>query len=508
MLSMFTASGAWAADDTAGTTIETVVVTAERRAENEQDVPISLSAYSADDIVRQGITGVDQLAVRTPNFYALQQDELKADPPSIRGVTSSNTAGSDPAVAFYVDDVYMGNTVASNFDYFDLDRIEVLRGPQGTLFGRNATGGAVSITSRQPTFDPSGAADLILGNYDAVRVAAYYSDALTDNLAFKISGVFNERTGYVYNTFDGSHLKGQHDWSLRAQLLYKPTSNTEITFTLEHQDMHRLAGGYAILTPNPLFDGSTPSLAFNAFPAFSYKADWNTRPRESLDAWNASVRAVVHFNGFDLTAISGYHRHAYNSIFDTDGSPNSFVEDGEPEDENQFSQELRLTSTTPGRLDWVAGAFFYNENSLDKQIVCVGPDLIEFLTGTPGQPSLCAHAHGDQHTTSIAGYASGTFHVTDNLDISAAGRVTDDHKHIFYFQTDDTACSARSRPIAAASRGRGSPGTRTSPITRPKMSCSSRRWRPATRPAASTTAPARRRTPPSGRKRLPTMRGA
>ena len=398
------------------------------------DVPISISTFNENLLQQIGANSLDDITVRTPNFYSLQQGEAKSTPPSIRGIGSRSSAGSDPAVGFYIDEVYLGNQVGSMFDLFDIEQIEVLRGPQGTLFGRNSIGGVVNITSVKPSDDFIGRFSASAGNFDAIRIKGMISGPLIeDKLAGKISGVYNDRDGFIENRFDGGTLKAEHNWSLRGQLRFTPTDELEMTLTGDYREVDQNAGGYESLTQNPAFAGAIPSLTFIIDDPFNYSVSWNQPGLETLEAWGVSLNTKIYFENVYLTSITAYREHDYFSVFDTDQSPNDWITDGSPEEQWQVSQELRLTSLGDNKLDWVAGLYFFHQESVDKAFATLGADLAPLLFGVP---FVRGDVKGDQVAESIAIYLHGTYHVTDKLNLTIGSRVTYDEKELNYSQDD------------------------------------------------------------------------
>lgn len=217
--------------------LEEVIVTAQKRTQSLQDVPVSVSAIGGDLVNPGGITGVGDIAVTTPNF-TMTQFNIGEPQYFIRGIgNSADSAGSDPAVATFVDEVYVGRAGGGAGDLFDLDRVEILRGPQGTLFGKNVVGGAISYHTARPTQEFEGKVGATVGDYDLTVLQGMVSGPMTDGLAGKL--VFSKRDrgeGYVENVLDGEEYQDEDNLSLRGQLLWDASDNVQVLFGLDYGD--------------------------------------------------------------------------------------------------------------------------------------------------------------------------------------------------------------------------------------------------------------------------------
>lgn len=425
-----------------GQGFEEIVVTAQKRAESAQDVPLSISAYNASSLERIGATGLDDITSRTPNFEFSDFGELKLSAPSIRGVFQSGSfgAGADPSVGFYLDEVYLGNNVGNNIDLFDLERIEVLRGPQGTLFGRNTIGGAVNITTRKPAETFEGSAELTYGNFDYVRVRGYASGPIIEGKVLaKLSGVFSDRDGLTRNTFLNNRVNDQHNWGVRGQILFLPSDRTEITVSLNYREVDQRGGGYEIAQMTPLFDGSVdPDFTYDPGAPDDYSIAQNVESRETLEAWDVAVKAVHGMEGMEFTSISSYSEHEYFSLNDSDRTPFDWIEDGDPEDRWAFSQEFRLASNDEGRFEWIVGLYYFHQYTSNIAYIRFGQDFNELLLGIPSgtEPDGYAFSDGVIKSDSYAGYAHGNYDLGGGFEASLGLRLTHDKKKLEYEQND------------------------------------------------------------------------
>ena len=216
------------------TALEEVIVTAERRAQNTQYVPLAVTTFSGELISPAGITDISDVALKTPNL-TVTQFNIGEPQLFLRGLGSTvDSAGADPTVSFFVDDVYIGRSAGATSDLYDIERIEVLRGPQGTLYGRNVTGGAVSVVTKNPTREFEGKAGVTIGDYGLTVLRGLVSGPLSKNVAGKISVSKRDRDGYAESNISGQELDDADNTSIRGKLLWDAGENTDVLFSLDY----------------------------------------------------------------------------------------------------------------------------------------------------------------------------------------------------------------------------------------------------------------------------------
>ena len=422
----------------AGAQLEEVVVTARKFEEDIQETPVSITAFSAATIEKLGMVTMTDIALRAPGLNYGNFGDTKLSPTSLRGVVSSSgSAGQDPAVGVYVDGVFIGQGADAPLDLYDIERVEVLRGPQGTLYGRSTIGGVISLTTKRPSETLEGSAEVTYGNYDRVRAAGLVSGPLAETVKGKITAVYDDRDGTSDNVWLGVPVNDKHHWTTRGQLLFTPSETTELLVTADYFEIDQHPLGFETLNYNE--DMLLPQVldAFglprNERP-FDRKVYANEQSTETLEAWSASAELNMTFGAVDFTSITAYRTHDYYSRTDTDRSPVDFAYDGDPEDVDTLSEEARFYWTS-GNVDWLVGLYFYDREAKNQSFVEIGADLAD-LFGAPEITGLRAGSDATTDTRSIAGFASATLRVSDPLDFTVGGRYTYEKRSIDYVQSD------------------------------------------------------------------------
>ena len=406
--------------------LEEVTVTAQRRTENLQDVPIAVSAFNADMIRDADLHTLEDVATRVPSLtlspFAPGQSII-----ALRGVSSNDDgAGTDNSVAVFLDDVYIGGLAAVAFDLFDLETVEILRGPQGTLFGKNAIGGAINVRSIKPNLDQfDGRAELTLGNFEQIDVRAFATGPFNDNLAGKITFSSRQNEGYVDNAFLNKKQKDENVQSLRGQLLYSSDNNFEGLFSVEFmnddtEDMGRIP----VTGASAIFDalGGNRDTTFNPYDGDSDRS-----------AIQLSARLSWGFDRGELISITGWREFESDWNMDSVGVPLAIgpfidvgINDDIDEDVDAFSQEFRWVSDLGGNLNFVAGLFFLQENTHRIETFRIG----ETVNGNFSNEFGTDVSDQDNETTSYAAFGQLTWDVSDAWTINVGARFTAEEKDI------------------------------------------------------------------------------
>ncbi|NKJ45021.1 MULTISPECIES: TonB-dependent receptor [unclassified Novosphingobium] len=404
-------------------TVEEIVVTAQRRAENLQNVPISVTAVSAMRLSSAGITNAQALATVTPALTVNNASGYFL--PKIRGIGASTFGpGLENSIAVYVDNVYYAASSASLFSFNNIERVEVLKGPQGTLFGRNATGGLINIVTKDPSRTPGGSASLSYGNYQTLSGSLYLTTGLSDNAAIDISFVGSHQgKGFGTNLATGRDVnKTDSDIGLRSKLLWEPGPNTAI----------RLSGDYSQTRGNnPAFrdfPGEQPlfGLARTGSP---WDVNTNVEPKQNSSSGGAAMRIDQGLGSIQLVSISAYRSSTTNFAFDFDLTPVPALGIFVKQNDRQFSQELQLQSNKSSYIKWVLGGFYFHGYS-----AYVPSDLvIGFPLDQPGSPFFPfsrMRTTGTVKTDSYAGYGQVTVPVGPSTNITGGLRYTSERRSI------------------------------------------------------------------------------
>ena len=419
--------------------LEEVTVTAQRREEAQQSVPLAITALSADMLERQQIRSIAQLDQVVPNIVMNPNTGTSsASKIFLRGVGEDESFfTADTPVGIYVDDVYIARQTGAMFDLFDIERLEVLRGPQGTLYGRNTSAGAVKLVSRKPTLgEYQGQAELTIGSFDRVDVRATGNMPLGDTVALQGALLMRTRDGYTRNAFDGKDVNDQDVKGLRLSLLAEPTDRFRALLSADYI-RERSTPGYAVpLTLNaqrdPLFD--PVPLTGDFFTTNSDIAD----PKNDLDQWGVSATLEFDVNdAMTVKSITSFRKLENLLYLDADGgalAPAPAIMGRfhlfQDQKQHQASQELQaLGNLLDGRLKYVAGLYYFRENNEQDTRNVVGlPALVGLPVAAAGRFDLTNIAREELTTDSYAAFVSGTYSFNDRLSLTMGLRYTSESK--------------------------------------------------------------------------------
>ncbi|MDB5433176.1 MAG: TonB-dependent receptor [Caulobacter sp.] len=432
---------ALAADDAARPTeVETVTVTAQKREENIQDVPISVTAVGGEklSVLMSGGGDIRFLSSRVPSL-TLESSFGRTFPRFyIRGLgnTDFDLNASQPVSLIY-DDVVLENPVVKGYPAFDLDHIEVLRGPQGTLFGRNTPAGIVKLDSAKPSFTPKAYASVSWATFNTVNAeAAIGGPLIADKMAGRFSVLVQHRDNWVDNGFThvSNATEGYKEYALRGQLLFTPTENFSALLNLH--GMH-LNGTPRLFRANIIQSGSNSFVP--GFDRDTIFQDAQPRAFQHVDTFGGSAKLEYDFGDIKLTSVTGYEHAKTLSRGDIDGgfgavfappSGPGFIPfpsesaDGLPH-HSQWTQELRLASDTPDPLTWQVGAFYFKED--------VTIDSFDYNTLAGG--TLDGFAEQKQKTEAWALFGTMGYTFENHLKVSAGVRYSDEKKDFIVHRT-------------------------------------------------------------------------
>ncbi len=423
-----------------------ILVTAQRRQERVQDIPVAISAFGGEQVEKLGIMSLENIAPRVPSFYF---GSFGAARPQlyIRGIgTRSFDPGSESSVGVFIDDVYAGRASGSFGSLRDIERIEVLRGPQGTLYGRNTIAGAINVISKAPTDHFTGEAEGGISNYDGYNLFGAIGGPISgDKIMFRVAGWKAERDGYQVNLVSGNKFQGIDNWGGRARLRFVPTEALTIDLTAElTRD-----GDKAAFSGFNRGSGPALSLAGVTTPANPYAVFLGRAGRAPianmggnegylsfdpyLDRKTESYIGRIEYDaGFaTITSISALKKLRIADGRDLEGSSLDVINQLSRERSKQFTQEIRLTSdpngpaSFGGAVDWIIGAFYYRDRSARRDEFHLGTDSVVAQLSGAAQIST---AISDYEIDSYALFGQATIHFADAFELTLGGRYTHDKK--------------------------------------------------------------------------------
>jgi iron complex outermembrane recepter protein len=407
-----------AADD--GAVVE-IVVTAQKRTQSLKEVPLSVAVVSGDLLESRNLTEISQLQTATPNFSFQGGNNPRGAGLTVRGVGTNNFSSAiEGSVGIVIDGVVIGRQGAGFTDLFDIQRIEVLRGPQGTLFGKNASAGVLSIVTADPQQEWEGRVQASYGSFDERILRASVTGGITSNLAMRLSGYVTKRDGYISNRFDGRQLNDRDEWGLRGKLRWDPADNVRITLS---GDYSKRDAACCIWTLRSF--GANAGLRATATAAGIVPGPDNRQVNLDgavfirQDAFGGALQVDIEAaNGITLTSITALRRWNAEDNNDADQQPLPILNlNNGNSQQRQITQELRLASPATGTLQWVAGFFLFDQDY----------DLTNAQRGTFGSPLppgvvLSRQIFVENDTLNMAPFADASLYLSDRFNLFAGVR--------------------------------------------------------------------------------------
>ena len=414
-----------------GPVFEEVIVTAEKRSESLQDLSQAVTALTAADVEDRQLTSFVDLSAIAPGVNVAKNEGFKTVI-TIRGIgnEANQNAIANPSVSYHLDGVYVASPFALQTDFLDLERIEVLRGPQGTLFGQNSTGGAINVITAAPSFDEfAGSADVSLGQYSSVRARANVNIPISDTLAARVSLLTNERDGYTRNVSNGQDLDDADSMSARLKLLWEPTDTVSVSFGAQifDEDVNGQAQK-GIYDPTP----GARRLAQDSLSHYELSSEIYSATVE-WDLTDVTLKSITSYQEDDISILRDNDRHDFSVL------PPFFLLqsyfDPETNLQKTMTQEFNLVSASPafGNLDWVVGVF-YLDTEVDIEIVerldfgfdgVFDPFTVEdIVTFAPADAGFISNSKPERESTSI--YGQGTWALSDTSRLIGGLRYTRD----------------------------------------------------------------------------------
>lgn len=408
---------------------EEIVVTAQRREQSAQDVPISLTVFSSEQLKELGVESTVDLAGFTPGL-TIGQNTGDGDFAfvSLRGVTMRDFADTNESPsAVYLNEFYKANLMGLDQQLFDIGRVEVLRGPQGTLYGRNTTGGLIHYVASRPTRQADGYVDLTVGDYNQLKVEGALSGPISDTISARLSALHNEHDGWLDNVFAGNEDGNALDaTSVRAQLLFSPSENSEFLLLAQYAYNDNEAGNmfpHVAVTQDPVTGLAVPNPGGPGFAGYIEATPNNPRDTNSnrdialeTDQITAIALGKWRFGDLELVSVTGYEETSKDGRSDSDGTPFNAGTEVHPR-ADQLSQEFRLSGSTE-KLQWLTGIYYFAYDIDGMQRRC-RPGTCDALRN----PVLY-----DLETRSWAAFANVDFALTSNVGLTTGLRYTQEDK--------------------------------------------------------------------------------
>jgi iron complex outermembrane receptor protein len=446
--------------------IEEVTITAQRRAQNLQEVPVAVSAFTEAELERRQITRTLDLIAFVPNMIGHNNTGVgTANSYSIRALNNTESIATfDPPVGTYVDDVFMARQNANNFQFFDAERVEVLRGPQGTLFGRNTTGGAISIVMKKPGEELGGFAEVGFGEYDRKHARASVDVPIIDGkLLSKLSVFYAADDGFVKNRTTGQTINGEKTYGVRGALRWFVSDDVtwDVSADFVSSDLSNVVNFVApgssqrfnntrLRTDTPLGPTLVSSRLQNV-PLGNYTKSASLISNFTIDAWDdATINFISGWRQLDqqfitdsfdsITGAVFAPNNSYELVSARPGTATPLVNDGE---HFQFTQEIKLSASAfGGKLDYVAGLFSFNDRN--------DTSFANISLPVTGNATVTQDRVMKNDTTSLAAYFQGDWHFTDKLTGTLGVRYTDETKEIEFIPNTSPIATRLFPPFTTA----------------------------------------------------------
>ena len=432
-----------AQDAAADQGFEEITVTAQRREQSLQDVPMAISAFTADDLAALQADNLDSIQGAVPNLNLVKgRGSNSSVNVFIRGIGQPDALQTfDPAVGVYLDDVYMSRIQGALFKLYGIERIEVLRGPQGTLYGKNTPGGAIRLITKNPGNDVEFNGGLLYGDYDRIQAKAYLAGPLSDTFGMSLSVLHDERDGFVTDPADGREYNDEQTTVARIKANWDASDAVNVTFAADYtkEDVELtlgraedfligvdLAGGIVVRQPAPT-------------------GEWNFESRTSLtdsdgqtvDHYGANVTVAWDLNAdLEFKSITAYRDLDTDFFIDIDATEWELGDVFVGLDQNQFSQEFQLLGSNGDTLDWIAGLYYLQEDVPSDQIAFAD----DFLLSNGAPIDFTRTITDDLETTSYAAFGQVDWRFADRWNLGVGVRFTREEKD--YFRTTSTFSDA------------------------------------------------------------------
>lgn len=440
--------------------VERIMVTASKRLTGLQETPIAVTVVSGDVIEKANVLDINDLQTLVPTLRVTPLQRSTNTNFAIRGFgNGTNNTGIEPSVGVFIDGVYRSRAAAQIGDLPRVQQIEVLSGPQSTLFGKNASAGVISVRTMEPSYDMQGKVELGVGNYNQKTMKAYITNGITDELAFSLSGGFNTRDGYTDSVVGLSNVNDKDRWNARAQALYEPSEDVKIRLIADYSEIEE-----ACCTVDDVINGPTTGavqylggVVNTPDDAFGYKSALNIDPLSTVEDGGLSLQVDIDYDGFAFTSITALRNNDQTWIHDVDYTSLDILRETGDVKIETFTQEFRLTSTGTNKLDWMVGAYIFQEEVKAEDALYFGNDIRNFfdvlapgLLGgveavyghVPGTAFFSADTVVDtqfvQDNDAYSLFANFDYHLTDDFTATLGVAYNNDEKTVSVKQQNNS----------------------------------------------------------------------
>jgi len=445
-------------------TLQAVTVTATKREQTLQDVPIAVSVVGADVIEKAEIIDLGDLQSIVPSLRVGQLQSSANTNFVIRGFgNGANNAGIEPSVGVFIDGVYRSRSASQISDLPNIERVEVLRGPQSTLFGKNASAGVISVITKKPTFEQSGNVEGTISNFNGYRAGGYYTAPITETVAFSLSGNYNVRDGYVEDIGDGPDTNERNRYGVRGELLFEPSEDLSFRLIGDYDQIDETCCAAVNLVNGPtgaVINALGGQIVTGA--AFSNRVAYNFGSENEIENSGISLQGDYDAGFATLTSITAFRTSDLAQNADSDFTSADLIgRNANTTEIETFTQEVRLTSSGDGPVDWMIGGFYFDEKVAIENDFRFGQDfrgyvnalsagnisVLEGALGLPigttfGQPGQGPIETFGQDNQAYSFFGTVDWQLTDRLTATLGLNHTNDEKSAFGRTTNTDSLSA------------------------------------------------------------------
>ena len=425
--------------------VEEIIVTAQKRAVSIQDVPISITAFSGDFLRDNGLVSIEDVSRMTPNFSINTSSQATDTRITIRGIGSAGSSAIESSVGVFIDGVYYPRAGSVIGMLLDVETFEVLRGPQGTLFGRNTVAGALNITTQDPSGKTEGKIEFGVGDYDAYELGGMYNAALSESVAARVAFKYVDRDGYGTNTYDGEDFGAKDDFVARGKVLFDRGDRLSLLATADYAEINSEGNAVELLnsTNSPVFEATTTAL-YGSSPATEDSYDWkiNQVHHDRLRDDQQGVSLDINYeyrNGLAVRSITAYREWEADSTNFDIRIPANLAPASTNFQTDTLSQEIQLISPAGNTLDWLAGLYYYQEDYDIDETRSAGDSFCDpTMNAISAQVgALCLASEQEdaivttfsQELESLAFFGQATWNISDSWNATLGLRWSADQKN-------------------------------------------------------------------------------